>query len=42
MIPDAEKTPEFEELKTSAVAIALTVDPVLPQIRAKNVGSAVL
>jgi hypothetical protein len=33
---------ELEELKASAVAVALTVLPVLPQIRAKNVGSDVL
>jgi hypothetical protein len=39
---DAEKLPELEELKTSAVAVALTELPDLPHILAKNVGSWVL
>jgi hypothetical protein len=33
---------EFEGLKASAVAVALTVLPVLPQMREKNVGRLAL
>src|SRR5258707_7759777 len=33
--------PELEELKASAVAVPLTVAPVRPHIRAKNVGRSV-
>jgi hypothetical protein len=33
--------PEFDELNASAVAVAPTVAPVRPQIRAKKVGKSV-
>ena len=42
MFPEVVKLPEPEGLKTSAVAVALTLLPVLPQIRAKNVGNCTL
>jgi hypothetical protein len=36
--PLEEKLPEFDGLKTSAVAVALTLLPALPQMREKYVG----
>jgi hypothetical protein len=41
MLPEVPTLAEFDELNASALAVALTLVPVLPQIREKKLGTLV-
>src|ERR1700751_2873262 len=41
MLPEVPTLAEFDELNASALAVALTLVPVLPQIREKKLGTPV-